>query len=327
VRRRIASIACEDAAVRELRQPGATGFALRDPLAWADLAAVVRAAEASGYAGAFLPEITARDALVALGALAGETRDLALVAGVVPMRARTPPLLAMAAATVQERSGGRLVLGIGTGDSSVGALDRLRETVATLRALLRGDEVAVRGRPVALALDPGAPVPIWIAALGPHAMRLAGEIADGVLLNWCPPQRVALARARVAEGARAAGRDPDEVVVAAYVRAWVGEDEGEGLSALRAAVGQYASYAAYARQFDEVGLGAQARAAAEAARAGRIDDVPADLVRAVCAVGDGAADHVAAYRAAGADLPVVYPVAAGEPAISIERTLLALAPG
>jgi hypothetical protein len=58
-----------------------------------------------------------------------------------------------------------------------------------------------------------------------------------------------------------------------------------------------------------------------------VNDVPESLVRAVCAVGDAAPERLRAYRAAGADLPVVYPVSAGEPAPSIERTLLGLAPG
>jgi alkanesulfonate monooxygenase SsuD/methylene tetrahydromethanopterin reductase-like flavin-dependent oxidoreductase (luciferase family) len=313
--------------VNDLRQPGATGFALRDPLSWEDLSAIARAAETSGYAALFLPEITGRDALVTLGGLAGETRDLLLGTGVLPMRSRTPLLLAMAAATVHERSGGRLVLGIGTGDAGPGALERLRDLLATLRAMLRGEPVERRGRVLRLSIDPGGPVPLWIAALGPRAMQLAGEVADGVLLNWCPPERVGFARERIAEGAATAGRDPGEVAVGVYVRAWTGVDEESAMPDLKAAAGQYASYPAYLRQFEEVGLGIPARAAAEAVRAGRPEDVPEELVRAVCAVGERAAERLSRYRDAGADLPVVYPVPVGDPVSSIERTLLVLAPG
>lgn len=310
----------------ELRQPTGTAFALRDPLAWHDLRSIVRAAETAGYAGLFLPEITGRDALVTLGALAGDTRDLLLGTGIVPMRSRTPLLLAMAAATVHEGSGGRLVLGLGTGGVGAGALDELRETVLGLRALLSGEGVERSGESLRLALDPGSPIPIWISALGPKAMRLAGEVADGVLLNWCPPERIPFARERMAEGAASRGRDPGEVTIAVYVRSWVGRDEGAGMTALRAAAGQYASYPAYARQFEEAGLGGPARAAAEAHRGGRVDDVPESLVRAVCAVGDAASERIGAFRAAGAHLPIVYPVSAGDPAPSIEGTLLQLAP-
>jgi alkanesulfonate monooxygenase SsuD/methylene tetrahydromethanopterin reductase-like flavin-dependent oxidoreductase (luciferase family) len=158
-------------------------------------------------------------------------------------------------------------------------------------------------------------------------MRLAGEVADGVLLNWCPAERVAFARDRIAEGAEAAGRDPAEVAVGVYVRTWAAEDGAEGLRAVRSAVGQYASYRSYARQLEEAGLGAEAEAAAAAVGAGRPDDVPDRLVRAVCAIGDDAAAHLEAYRGAGATLPIVYPVAAPNDAASIEATLLALAPG
>ncbi|MGH2635397.1 MAG: LLM class flavin-dependent oxidoreductase [Actinomycetota bacterium] len=313
--------------MREVRQPDGIAFALRDALPWNDFSAIVRAAETTGYAAVFLPEITGRDAIVTLGALAGDTRDVLLGSGIVPMGSRTLLLTAMAAATVQERSGGRLVLGLGTGAAGPGALDRLRETVLGVRALLGGEPFERKGERLRLSLDPGLPVPVWISALGPKAMRLAGEVADGVLLNWCPPERVVFARERIAEGAASRGRDPAEIACSVYVRSWVGEDESAAMPDLKAAAAQYASYPAYARQFDESGLGEEARVAAGAHRAGRPDDVPESLVRAVCAVGGTAPERIAAYRAAGADLPVVYPVPVGEPAASIERTLSALAPG
>ena len=311
------------------RQPSGTGFALRDALPWKELARIVRDAEPAGYTAVFLPEITGRDALVTLGMFAGETRRLLLGTGVLPMRSRPPLLTAMGAATVHERSGGRLILGLGTGEVGRGALDELRVTVRRVRALLRGDaleEEEEEGDSVTLSLSPAREVPIWISALGPKAMRLGGEIADGVLLNWCPPERVSFARARIAEGADAAERDPASVTVAVYVRSWAGRDEAEAMPALRAMAGRYASYRSYRRQFEQVGLGPQAAVAGQAHRAGRSEDVPEVLVRSVCAVGDGARDRVDAFRQAGADLPIVYPVATADPVASIEATLRALAP-
>lgn len=308
------------------RQPSGLAFAIRDPLPWNDLVGIVRAAENAGYRALFLPEISGRDALVTLGALARDTRDLLLGTGVLPMRSRTPLLTAMGSATVDERSGGRLLLGLGPGPVGRGALDELAELIGTLRSLFAGGTIERRGRPVGLSLLPSAEIPIWISAMGPKAMRLAGEIADGALLNWCSPERAAFAKARIAEGAEAAGRDPAEIALGVYVRSWVGQDAEAAMTVLRSAAGEYASYPAYARQFAQLGLGTEAEAAAAAHRAGRPQDVPEVLVRAVSAVGDRAPERIEEFREAGADLVVVYPIPVGEPAASIEATLLALAP-
>jgi alkanesulfonate monooxygenase SsuD/methylene tetrahydromethanopterin reductase-like flavin-dependent oxidoreductase (luciferase family) len=310
------------------RQPAGIGLALRDPFAWDELAGLARLAESDGVAALFLPEIASRDTLAAITGLAGETSRLLLGTGVVPLPSRSPQLLAMAAATAQERSGGRLILGIGTGPARPGALDRLRDTVLGLRRVLRGERAAFGGEEVELSLIPPAPVRIWIAALGPNATRLAGEVADGVLLNWCTPARVTQAREQVAAGAQAAGRDPAEVTVGVYVRACLGDDEREALAAARSATGEYASYPAYARQLAGLGLGDEAAAAAAAHRAGRPHEVPERLVREVVLLGDRAEARrrLGAFAAAGADLPVVYPVVpTGRPAVeAVSETLVSL---
>jgi alkanesulfonate monooxygenase SsuD/methylene tetrahydromethanopterin reductase-like flavin-dependent oxidoreductase (luciferase family) len=306
------------------RQPRGTALALRDPWPWPAFAATARLAEGLGYAGVFLPEIAGRDAFAALTGLAGETSSMTLATGVVPMTSREPVVTAMGAATVQERSGGRMILGLGTGHAGRGALDRLRAQVASLRPLLGH----VPGGGLTLPLP--APVPIWVAALGPRAVRLAGEVADGVLLNWCPPQRVAQAREAIGEAATVAGRDQADVTIAVYVRANLGGDDAAAMAAFRRAAGEYASYPAYARQFAASGLGAEAERAAAAHRAGRPEDVPEALVRAVGLVGDPAAarDRLRAYHEAGADVVVVYPVVAGSaPEPSLSATIRALAPG
>lgn len=309
------------AGMGEVRQPRGTGVALRDPLPWQRFAGAARLAEELGYAATFLPEIAGRDAFAALTGLAGETSEVLLGTGVVPMTARTPLLTAMGAATVHERSGGRAILGLGTGPAVSGALDRLRDLVGEVRALLAGQRIGG----ARLSVRVPTPVPIWIAALGPRALRTAGEVADGVLLNWCPPERVAQARDAVRSAAGAAGRDPDGVAIAVYVRASLGEG-ADVLDPIRRAAGEYASYPAYARQFAAVGLAEETEAAARAHRARRPGDVPDDLVRAVALVGDreAARERLEAYRLAGADLCLVYPVGTGEGFIA--DTLRALAP-
>jgi alkanesulfonate monooxygenase SsuD/methylene tetrahydromethanopterin reductase-like flavin-dependent oxidoreductase (luciferase family) len=289
------------------RQP--LGFALRDAYPWHDLAALTRMGEDAGFDALFLPEVGARDTLATLAALAGETTRLRLGTGVVPLPSRSPALLAIAAATVQERSAGRLLLGVGTGPSGPGALDRLRATVGALREAFAGGTGTVEGSPVRSPLPLGNPPELWIAALGPRATLLAGEIADGVLLNWCTPERVAVTQ--IADGARAAGRDPADITVAVYVRAALAPGSLEGARAMAAA---YGSYPAYARQFVTMG----------------VDPADPDAIIAGVMLTDrgSATARLDAYRAAGAHLPVVYPVLppGGPSADAAGSTLEAVAP-
>jgi alkanesulfonate monooxygenase SsuD/methylene tetrahydromethanopterin reductase-like flavin-dependent oxidoreductase (luciferase family) len=287
-----------------LRQP--LGVSLRDAYSWPELAGLARTIEDAGFDALFLPEVGARDTLATLAALAGETSRLRLATGVVPLPSRSPSLLAAAAATVQERSGGRLILGLGTGPSSPGALDTLRATVGALRTAFAGGQGDVGGTPVRSPLRLPRPPEIWIAALGPRATRLAGEVADGVLLNWCTPERVSTAVTQVADGAADAGRDPAAVTIAVYIRAALTLGSLDGA---RSAAAEYGSYPAYARQFTAMGLD------------------PTDLDAVVSGVmlteEVSAADRLATYRAAGADLPVVYPVLPpGAPSAAAARTTI-----
>jgi alkanesulfonate monooxygenase SsuD/methylene tetrahydromethanopterin reductase-like flavin-dependent oxidoreductase (luciferase family) len=310
--------------VTSIRQPRGTAFALRDALPWPDFAGLVREGASLGYRAVFLPEIAGRDAFAALTGLAGETDDLLLGTGIVPMTSRAPRVTAMGAATVQERSGGRMILGLGTGAAGAGALDSLAAQIDEVRAVLGqgpGDGE--------LSLPLPQPVPVWIAALGPRAVALAGRKADGVLLNWCSPARVAEACVEVRRAAEKAGRDPEAVTISVYIRAAVGVEPEAAMAALKRALGEYASYASYARQFAAMGLGEEAVAAAGAFRAGRPDDIPDSLIRRICLVGDpgDARERLQAYRDAGADLPVVYPaLLPGDDGASVRSTLRALAP-
>jgi alkanesulfonate monooxygenase SsuD/methylene tetrahydromethanopterin reductase-like flavin-dependent oxidoreductase (luciferase family) len=307
-----------------------TALALRDALPWDDVVEIVRTAEQTGYETVFLPEVGAREAFSTLAALAARTTTIRLATGVVTTVARRVSVTAMAAATVHDVSGGRMILGLGTGPSGPGALDRLGRYVEDVRELFGGGTIEEerRGEPFRLGIAVERPLPVWIAALGPKAVALAGAIADGVILNWCTPERVAQARSAIERSAHAAGRDPHEVTIAAYVRAVVGQEPEHAMPGLRSMAALYASYPAYARQFAAMGLGDEARAAADALRSRELDRVPERLVRSVTVMGNAedAARRLEAYRAAGADLVVVYPVAVLEPVSSILATLFGLAP-
>jgi alkanesulfonate monooxygenase SsuD/methylene tetrahydromethanopterin reductase-like flavin-dependent oxidoreductase (luciferase family) len=322
---------------------GRIGLVLRDALPWPQCRQVVETAEETGYEAVFVPEIAGREAFVALTGFAAAASAIRLGTGVVTIWARSPVTTAMAAASVQDLSKGRLILGIGAGTPAgpdaqdltrrVGQLELVRRYVDVVRRTLAGelmqsrDPFDVAGFRLGLELTSGPP-PIWLGALGDRMIALAGEVADGVVLNWCTPERVTEARSILEGAAERAGRDRSAVTVAVYARACLGVDETVALAALRDMTGQYAAHPHYLAQLERMGLGDSGRAAASAREAGHPEDVPESLVRALAIVG-GRAEAVAAFREfheAGADLVLCYPVAAQEGFSSVLGTVLAAAP-
>lgn len=318
-------------------QAGRTGLALRDPLPWTQLRQVVETAQDTGYEALFVPEIAGREAFSTLAAFAQVTSRMMLGTGVLSVRSRTPVTTAMAAATIQDLSEGRLILGVGSGSptgrpEATRPLELVRSYVRLLRAILSGESGAGDQGPgelgFKLELPPTVPVPIWVAALGDGMVRLGGELADGVLLNWCTPERVGASRSLVTEAADRAGRDPAAVTVAVYVRACLGLEEAASMEALKEMTGRYAAIPHYRRQFESMGLGEEAVLGAKAFQARRLDDVPDRLVNAVTVSGGrrDALRRFAAYREAGADLVICYPVIALDPFSSLLGTVLGAAP-
>jgi 5,10-methylenetetrahydromethanopterin reductase len=105
----------------------------------------------------------------------------------------------------------------------------MRDYLVTVRALVAGEEVNYQGevmtlRGVKLAITPPPRTPVYLGALGPEMLRLGGELADGICLNWCSPEQITWSRERIAEGAARVGRDPSSVQVAEYIRVCVDQD-------------------------------------------------------------------------------------------------------
>lgn len=160
---------------------------------------------------------------------------------VIPVGYWSAASLASCAATVGEISGGKFVLGIGSGaihnpafartlglPEGLGPIGTMREYLTAVRGLLAGETVTCEGkavtlRGVSLGFTPPK-VPVALGALGPQMLRLAGAASDGAALNWCDAERVAQYREIVAEGARSAGRDPSEVAIIEYIRICVDDD-------------------------------------------------------------------------------------------------------
>ncbi|MFD4228170.1 LLM class flavin-dependent oxidoreductase [Streptomyces sp. NPDC058545] len=195
------------------------------------IVATVRRAEDLGFDDAWFPDsqLLWRDVFTTLTAAALGTERIGLGTAVTNLVTRHPAVVASAARSVAELAPGRFTLGHGVGNSSVGPVGlrqsttkAMREGLAQLRALLNGEEWdfdGTAGTVRSRLRDPRPEVPLHLAASGPKNLRLAGEVADGVvLLSGVSPRTLAGATARVREGAEAAGRDAATVplTVSAY---------------------------------------------------------------------------------------------------------------
>lgn len=279
--------------------------------------ALVARAREKGYASAWT---NARETRDPFDACARWTRD-GMTAGisVVPLDAWDAGDLARAA-TETARTATGFILGVGSGRAGTGALALVRDRVAMLRREAPG-------------------IPIYIGALGPRMLRLAGEVADGAALNWCNTERIAWSRERVAEGARRAGRDPNHIRMVEYIRVCVDDDEAAARSALTVAMLGYAlagprrpkdrGYRIHFTRmgFDDVLTELEARRDRGEPIESLAADVPVDLVRTVGAFGDPASAAAGFIRLAeGLDLPIVRVVAARDAQDSARAVIDACAP-
>ncbi len=202
------------------------GFALYAGVAPEIIRATAREAEALGYSSFWVNHPGPMDGLGALAHAAGETRRIELGIGVIPLNTRGPSSI-VEGVKRHALPLDRLLLGVGSPNPQ--ALKRVREGVAALRA-----QLATR---------------LIVAALGPKMCRLAGEVADGVLLNWLTPEHARASADLVRAGAAAANRPAPKIF--AYVRLAVGE---AGRAKLAEEGGRYGAIPAYAANFERMGV-------------------------------------------------------------------------
>ncbi len=300
---------------------------------------MAREAARLGYASMWTPAGLGIDAFQVCAqwwSASSEIVSGGLVTGisVVPVPFWTAPQLAATAGTLGVLTGGRFILGIGSGAvhdeeqrrrygiPAYPPVAMMRDYLVALRGLLTGQAVEYAGTAVVLhgaRLGFRPPrVPLYLGALGPRMVRLAGEASDGVLLNWCSPEQVAWSRDLVVEGAGAAGRDPSDVRVVEYIRVCVDDDEDAARRAFTRAVLGYAlarpgakkelSYRGhFARMgFDDALNDLEARRDRGASEAEIIDAFPRDLLRKIGYYGP-ASGAAAAFRqlARGLDIAIV----------------------
>jgi 5,10-methylenetetrahydromethanopterin reductase len=219
--------------------PLRTSLRVNNDLAATALVDLAIAAEEAGFDQLWVShDLFLRSAPVLLAAAATATQRIKLGTGVLNPYSAHPVELAMHAATLQELSGGRAMLGLAAGAAEflerAGVSQReplrtTRQAIAACRGLLDGASLSGRaeagswGHDARLLVPPTAKVPIYLGAMSPKMLALGGEVADGVLALLYPPEHYPVALGQVAEGRRRAGREPGSVDVPACV--WVSVDE------------------------------------------------------------------------------------------------------
>jgi probable F420-dependent oxidoreductase len=228
-----------------------------------DLVALCVEAEHHGYRDAWLAEVAGPEAFALAGAIATATREMHVGVAVVAAANRSPALHAMAAATVSQLlNGRRFALGIGSSSELIvegwhgrefdRPLVRVREAVEGAKTALAGGReyagTTMKMSRFAIATPPAGPVPVYVGALGPAMLRLAGAVGDGVCLNLMPPAAVSRQLDAIHAGAAAAGRAlPEGFGVMARFHVVVTEDRATGRDLIRAGFAPYFAQGVYNR--------------------------------------------------------------------------------
>jgi F420-dependent oxidoreductase-like protein len=305
---------------------------------------IVQEAERLGYDSVWAAEAYGSDAASVLGWLAAGTREIKLGSAIFQMPGRSPAMTAMTAATIDQLSGGRMRLGIGSSGPQVAEgwhgqrfgrqLQRTREYVAVVRMALARERVEFHGETLDLPLPDGpgkalkltiGPVqdriPIYLAAIGPKNTALAGEIADGWIPTLFSPEHVAESRSLLDEGAARAGRTLEGFDIAPTVSVFITDDLAAARQAMRPLVALYVGGMGsrgqnfYNQLMVRYGFEAAATEVQDLYLAGRREEamaaLPDGLIDAVtlCGPREHVRDRLAVYREAGVGTLGVTPLA------------------
>src|SRR3954452_11733754 len=281
-------------------------------------------AERLGYESVYTTHVAGRDSMAVLEAYASRTERVKLGTGVLPIYSRTPVATAQIAATIDELSGGRFVLGLGVshrvtvenwyGQQIDKPVAEMRDYAEIVRALFSGEDPPESERfPTNfhfMGYEPRADFPIYIAGLSPSMLRLAGRIADGVVLWLCNPEYIErVVVPEVATGRERAGKGLEDFDIVAAVPSAATDDPDAARNALRSELIPYFSLPFYRAMLERSGY--EDDIAAFDAAAGDVDAMRAAIsdrfLSVLTAVGDVPAG-VERYRAAGASSPCVGPI-------------------
>ena len=287
---------------------------------------IARQAEGMGFKSFWTVEATGTDALTLLGAASVAAPKLDLGTGIIPMQLRSPTLAAMSAASLKAiNPEAQIFLGVGVSAPGIlkqhglSATDKpirmMREYVALLRECFSGESVTFEGDyfstkrfRLGLRLEEEKPK-IIMAALNPQMLKLAGEIADGVLLNYLPASHVNYSVNKVREGGNAK--------IFAYVHASVSEFD-RAKSSARKDLFNYAMADGYAKMFKEAGFGDEVAELREKQkrqdREGALAAISERMIQAIDFIGTKAevSNFINSYIEAGVEHPILMPMPWGD---------------
>ncbi len=305
---------------------------------------VVQEAERLGYHSVWAAEAYGSDAATVLAWLAAGTTQIKLGSAIFQMPGRSPALTAMTAATIDELSAGRMILGIGSSGPQVAEgwhgqpfarqLQRTREYVAVVRQALARERLEYHGETIELPL-PGGPgkalrlmitpvqerIPIYLAAIGPKNTALAGEIADGWIPTFFSPEHVAAFRALLQEGADRVGRSLDDFEMAPTVQSYVSDDRELARNLMRPVLALYIGGMGSRKQnfynalVQRYGFEAAAREIQDLYLEGKRTEageaIPDELIDTVslCGPREVVRERITAFREAGVGTLIVSPMA------------------
>ena len=309
----------------------------------ADQLEIAQTAESLGYDSIWTAEAYGSDAATVLAWLAAGTSRIKLGSGIFQIPARSAAMTAMTAATIDNLSGGRMMLGLGTSGPQVSEgfhgvrfgkqLQRTREYVAVVRLALARQKIEFHGETLELPLPDGPgkalkltirpvqeQIPIFLAVLGPKNVALAGEIADGWLPVFFSPEHTKELRGPLEEGAARVGRSLDGFRVCPSVNVMIGDDLESARNVMRPILALYVGGMGsreqnfYNRLVSSYGFEDAAQKVQELYLAGQKTEamfaLPDELIDLVSIVGPPARakDRIRAFRDAGVDTLIVWPV-------------------
>ena len=299
-----------------------------------EIVELIRLGEDLGYESAWVAEGHGGDQFAVLSAAATQTKTIRLGTAISSVFVRTAPTIAMAAATLDDISGGRFILGLGSShkvqvEPEHGVvygkpITRTRETVDFIRKLLADGAAAIDGETIRIENfglwfeRTGRVPPIYLAGLFPKMVRVTGEIGDGIILTRSTLATAGAVRRQLDEGAKSAGRDGAAIPITSLLPVAVSDDREEALERMRPGLAFYMGFfPRYNRLIAEYGFADEAAKISEAwarddrkAALGYVTDAMIDAT-GIAGTPAECREKIAAYRESGIDLPILSPFARG----------------